>query len=258
METVKVIIPIYKALKDWEEFSLKNTINVLGKHPIAILKPKDLDVSSISSKYPQLEIISVTDEWLGTRNGIAGYNRMMMSKTFYEMFSDYEYIFICHVDAWIFRDELLQWCEKGFDIIAAPWPLRPRYTYFPMKQFLWLRKHLLGRNKNLRSDMFGRIGNGGICIRKVASFSNACDKYAKEIEYYWSKKGEDLYNEDLFWALEPKDFKYPSVETALQFAFDLKPRLCFQLNHQQLPMGCHGFQHKSRIEFWKKYIPITL
>lgn len=258
MKKVKVIIPIYKQdLKPWEEQSLKNTISVLGSHSITILKPIDLDLSALCRQYPQAEVTNVTDEWLGTKNGIAGYNKMMMSKDFYNIFSDYQYILICHLDAWIFRDELIQWCEKGYDLIAAPWPLRPRYTYFPLKQLLWLRKRIWGRNKNIRSHMFGRIGNGGLCLRKVATFSEACDQYAKEIDFYL-KKGEDLYNEDLFGALEPKNFNYPTVETALQFAFDLKPRLCYKLNHQTLPMGCHGFQHKSRINFWQQFLPFTL
>ncbi|MBQ8501934.1 MAG: hypothetical protein IJ494_06525 [Bacteroides sp.] len=256
---VKVIIPIYKAeLKWWEQASLENTIKVLDGHPLVLLKPTDLDLSKFIRQYPQLEVMDVTTEWLGTQNGIAGYNKMMMSKEFYDMFSDTRYILICHLDAWILRDDLLYWCQQDYDLVAAPWPMRPRYTHFPIKQLLWLRKRLLAPDKNIRSDMFGRIGNGGLCLRKVSAFSTACRKYADEIAYYLSRRGEALYNEDLFWALVPQDFNYPTVETALQFAFDLKPRLCYQLNHQELPMGCHGFQHRRRVEFWKQFLPIPL
>lgn len=253
---VKVIIPIYQGeLREWERITLDNTMKVLSAHPIVFLKPEDLDLSVLSAQYPQAEVMSVTTDWLGTRNGIAGYNQMTLSKAFYDLFDDSEYILICHLDAWIFRDELLQWCDKGYDLIAAPWPMRPRYTYFPLKQLLWLRKHLFARNKIVRSQMFGRIGNGGLCLRKVASFSVACERYAKDIAYFLSKKGEDLYNEDLFWALVPKEFRYPAVETALQFAFDLKPRLCYKLNNECLPMGCHGFHHRRRLEFWRQFLP---
>lgn len=59
----------------------------------------------------------------------------------------------------------------------------------------------------------------------------------------------------IFWALIPKEFHYPDVQTAIQFAFDLKPRVCYTLNHKELPMGCHGFMHKSRMNFWKPFIP---
>lgn len=64
---------------------------------------------------------------------------MMMSEAFYQLFSDCEYILICHTDAWIFRDDLSAWCQKGYDLIAAPWPTRPRYRHFPMKQFIQLK-----------------------------------------------------------------------------------------------------------------------
>ena len=191
---VKVVIPIYRAeLKDWEQASLANTMQVLAAYPIVWLKPEDVDLHDLTVLYPQAEIMNVSSEWLGTKNGIAGYNRMMMSESFYDLFGDTTYILICHLDAWIFRDEVLRWCETGYDLVAAPWPTRPRE--------------------------------------------------------------DGLYNEDIFWALIPKELKYPTVEEALQFAYDLKPKVCHYLNHKQLPMGCHGFMHKSRIRFWEPFIP---
>ena len=40
---VKVVIPFYKAnLKDWESAALKQTMNVLGSHPIVFLKLEGL------------------------------------------------------------------------------------------------------------------------------------------------------------------------------------------------------------------------
>lgn len=102
-------------------------------------------------------------------------------------------------------------------------------------------------------QMYDKIGNGGLCLRKVSAFSQACRQYTKEIQYFNSQP-DSMHNEDIFWALIPTNFNYPTVETALQFAFDLKPKVCYQLNHQQLPMGCHGFTHKSRIKFWEQFI----
>ena len=78
----------------------------------------------------------VSDEWLGRKNGIAGYNRMMLSAGFYELFRDYEYLLICHTDAWIFRDELADWCRRGYDCVAAPWVRRKVYDLPILKQYL--------------------------------------------------------------------------------------------------------------------------
>ncbi len=255
VHSVKVVIPIYsKELRDWEYASLENTMKVLSVHPIVFLKPTELDIAELAKTYPQAEIINVSSEWLGTKRGIAGYNEMMMSKAFYDLFSDTEYILICHLDAWIFRDELSEWCKKGYDIVAAPWPTRPRYNYFPLKQFLQLKKRLFASKRIVRSQMYGRIGNGGLCLRKVATFSTSCERYVNEIAFF-NKQTDVLYNEDIFWALIPRDFNYPSAETAVKFAYDLKPEVCYKLNHRQLPMGCHGFMHKRRIRFWKQFIP---
>ncbi len=102
--------------------------------------------------------------------------------------------------------------------------------------------------------MFGRIGNGGLCLRRVAAFRQACSTYADEIAAFNARQ-DDLHNEDIFWALVPREFRYPTVETALQFAYDLKPQVCHELNGRRLPMGCHGFMHKSRLPFWKPFIP---
>ena len=254
--TVKVIIPIYKTtLNQWENATLANNMRQLATHPIVFLKPEGLNINPITQQYPQSTVMEVSDNWIGTRRGIAGYNEMMMSKHFYDMFADTEYILICHTDAWIFRDELTKWCGKKYDLIAAPWPVRPRYRHFPMKQLLELKKRIMHSTHDItRLDMFGKIGNGGLCLRKVSYFSAACERYAEKIAYF-NNQPDPMHNEDIFWALVPEDLNYPNVETALQFAFDLKPKVCYGLNGNQLPMGCHGFMHKSRIKFWEQFIP---
>lgn len=256
---VKVVIPIYrKEIKDWERLSLANTFNILTAHPIVILKPVDLDLTEFFTNPPftssRFEIVNVSSDWLGTKRGIAGYNEMMMSKAFYELFLDTDYLFICHTDAWVFRDELADWCHRGYDSVAAPWPERPCYKHFPLKQYIWLRKKLTPSGRLVRQQMFGKIGNGGLCLRKVTAFRDACERYAADIAYFNSQAGP-LYNEDIFWALIPGELLVPNVETALDFAYDLKPQVCHKLHHRQLPMGCHGFMHKRRIGFWKEYIP---
>ena len=207
-------------------------------------------------KYPQAETLVVSDNWLGSRRGIQGYNEMMMDKDFYDLFTDTEFILICHVDAWIFRDELEEWCDAGYDIVAAPWPTRPHYRWFPFKQIIKLKKELFYPNEIIRSQMMDRIGNGGLCLRKVKPFRDACVKYADTIQYFIKRSPENVhYNEDLFWALIPKELKYPSVEEALKFSYDLKPQVCHKLNKNNIPMGCHGYAHRSRIPFWQQFIP---
>lgn len=254
---VKVVIPIYKScLSKNEQSSLDNTMKKLSIYPIVFLINEQVNITPLLSKYPQASTMTVSDEWLGKRRGIQGYNEMMMSKEFYELFTDTEYILICHVDAWIFRDELEYWCSHGYDIVAAPWPTRPIYRTFPIKQIISIRNLFVKEKRTKRSIMRDHIGNGGLCLRRVQAFKEVCIKYNSTIQEYIERAPQDvLFNEDLFWALEPEDFKYPSIEEALKFSYDLKPRVCHKLNHKVLPMGCHGYTHKSRVKFWSQFIP---
>ncbi len=253
-EKVKVLVPIYKeSLGEKELFSLKNNVSLLKGYPIVLLAPEGLDVSRTLEHVPQCQVEYVSKDWLG-KNGIAGYNRMMLSGKFYRMFEDCTYILICQTDAWVFSDKLEQWCNKGYDYVGAPWPKRKVYGFPVVKQYLWLRKKLFSKeNKIMRQDYFNKVGNGGFSLRKVDSCIAACDKYKERIEEFTSHTGM-LYNEDWFWALVPKEFKYPSFEEALDFSFDSHPELCLELNKGVLPFACHGWYKNRNYGFWKNFI----
>lgn len=255
--SVIIVIPVYQAaLKPEEAAALANNLDKLGSYPAVFLKPEGLDISALRRQFPQVDEMSVSGEWLGTRRGIAGYNEMMMSADFYGLFSRYEYMLICHVDAWVFRDELNHFCQLGYDHVAAPWPMRPRYGRFPLKQYLQLKLWLKPARRVLHCQMFGRIGNGGFSLRRVSAFREACLRYADEIRFFNAQQ-HVLYNEDLFWALVPKELRVPPVAEALTFSFDLKPQLCFNLNGERLPMACHGFNKPMRTAFWRLFIPVV-
>lgn len=179
---------------------------------------------------------------------------MMLSKEFYTLFDDSEYILICQTDAWIFSDRLEEWCDYGYDYVGAPWPKRRVYNLPIIKQFLWLRRKLLGGgDRILRQDYFGRVGNGGLSLRRVSSMISACERYADRAQEFKENKGI-VFNEDWFWALVPKEFKYPSFDKALEFSFDSHPDLCYKLAEGRLPFGCHGWFKRRNIEFWSPLI----
>ncbi|MEG2366205.1 MAG: DUF5672 family protein [Alistipes sp.] len=255
MEQVKVVIPIYKpTLSECERASLAQTVRVLGRYPLVMLCPRDVDVSAISREFPMLQSVQVSDEWLGRRNGIVGYNRMMLSAAFYDLFADAEYILICHTDAWIFRDELSAWCARGYDCVAAPWVRRAIYELPIVRQWMAWRRSWAARNKQFVRDMlYGRVGNGGLSLRRVASFRAACDTY-KEVVLRHNGERHHFYNEDVFWAVIPTDFRYPECHEALRFAFDTNPSYCFKRCNKQLPFGCHSWSKPRMWRFWRAFI----
>ena len=176
---VVVVVPVYRPeLTVWERASLRQTVRVLQEnYPVELLVPCGMDCSAIRREFPGLPVREVSDEWLGRKNGIAGYNRMMLSAGFYELFRDYEYLLICHTDAWIFRDELADWCCRGYDCVAAPWVRRKVYDLPILKQYLrWRLRRAQRAGRMIRQSLYGKIGNGGLSLRRVESFRAACEK----------------------------------------------------------------------------------
>ena len=253
----KVVIPVYRpTLSEGEQASLHNTFDKLGRWPIVLLKPQGLDISAVTAGLPPCEELEVSDEWIGSRNGIHGYNVMMMSSAFYELFADTEYMLICHTDAWIFRDELEMWCDRGYDCVAAPWVRRRVYDLPLVGHYMRLRYRLAKRPGTLlKQDIYGKVGNGGLSLRRVDSFIAACDRYASEIVRFVNGHGH-LFNEDVFWATVPTEFRYPLTEEALAFAFDTNPRYCYRLCGGQLPFGCHSWNKPRMWRFWRRIITL--
>ena len=245
---VSVIIPMYQAkMSETENLSLAQAIKILSGYQIVIIKPKSLDLTFIQKKYQTIEFESFDDEYF---KGIYGYNRLMLSSIFYERFIQFDYILIYQLDAWVFRDELEYWCNKDYDYIGAPWIMKPKYNLLPYRLYIRLiSKYFKLTGKNLDRELRrNKVGNGGFSLRKVKSFYQATLKQKEKIAYN-IEHGKVKLNEDVFWAVENPDFKYPHHTEAVKFAFDRNPHICLKMNNNSLPFGCHAWP--SFIKFWK-------
>jgi len=204
-------------------------------------------------------------EWF---DGIKGYNRLCMGRELYEAFADYEYMLIAQLDTWIFRDEMDDWCSRGFDYVGAPWEFPECYH---------------GQNV--------QVGNGGLSLRRISAFVRPfkyswlpvynvrclwneikwntpqsimlfilkLSGYHNSFRYWLNYSFQHGVNEDQFWCIGLiwSDFlalKMPSVEEASQFAFEKNPSNWYGKNGERLPMGCHAFHRYEFEEFWKQYI----
>lgn len=234
---VSVVIPIYKeTLTPNEEISLHRCFSFLKKHPITVIRPPKIRLDFLRVKSYQFEEKEFSDYYF---NSIASYNRLMLSQELYKAFLDYRYMLIYQTDAFVFQDELDKWCDQGYDYIGAPWlgmtwPKKPRSFIDRV-----LEKSRITRR--LRKTRL--VGNGGFSLRKVSTSLLAL-KILKDMVNDFKD------NEDHFWALDAARllpfFKTPSVNVAVGFAFELNPRLAVELNHGNLPFGCHA---------WEKYDP---
>lgn len=255
-KTAVVIIPFYKGSLTYnEEFSLERCILTLGKHPIIAIKPYWLDLSFVTERYPQINVLSFEDHYF---KNISGYNELMLSALFYRAFLDYKYMLIYQLDAFVFSDQLNHWCKKNYDYIGAPW-LHP----FSHKNFLekWIlhiksklyRRYNVSRNGIPNSKQLTKsVGNGGLSLRKVQKFHELCIRF-KDLAEVYIKQEESEFNEDIFWAValnrKKKHLKIPHYKTALKFSVETHPEIAFRINHQKFPFGCHAWD--KNLDFWK-------
>ena len=253
---VAVVIPIYKNnFEQFEMTALEQCFKVLKNHPIIFFKPDSLLLKSDQFDFENIPQISFPDSYF---KSALTYNELMLSFNFYESFLDYKYILIYQLDAFVFKDDLIFWCNKNYDYVGAPWIASISNNPFTLL-LNKISSIFDSKEKKERKKIFFKVGNGGFSLRKVAShyqISKENEKYIKELLI--SKRGTLDAIEDVFWSFKAIDFlpafRIPDYKEALNFAIDRKPQLALKLNNNQVPFGCHGIDKPKVINFWKSYI----
>ncbi|MEN2412700.1 DUF5672 family protein [Flavobacterium mesophilum] len=250
---VKVVIPVYKEyFGELEEKSFLQCCKVLKDYEIVIVHPEGLNHSYLSEKHNNLTFKSFSKHYFTT---IDGYNELLLTPIFYESFLDSEYILIYQLDAFVFKDDLAKWCEKGYDYIGAPW-IATSTDSFPMNVFNTVARLFRSKKKNEREQIFFKVGNGGFSLRKVASHYKISKEQEQFISGFLNEKKKKLYaTEDVFWSLKAVEFdpnfKIPDYKEGVYFAMDRKPNLAMKLTNNELPFGCHAINKPKVIDFWK-------
>lgn len=265
-----VVIPVHSSNPSPEEvLALKQCINVLSNYDIFLVYPKGVEIEIYKDLSPYLRFLSINPKW---QSSIENYNRLKCSAYFYKLFLNYDYLLTYELDAFVFRDELNYWCDKGYSYIGAPW--------------------FEGYTNPLEPNKFVGVGNSGFSLRSISNCLK-CIRRVKQITFLYrvfNKLGlmrfctfiefldslslnkilniEDkthipqliknyFVNEDLFWSLWVgktfSDFKIAPIEEAYKFSFEVNPKRLFQMNENKLPFGCHAWA-KYDSSFWKDHI----
>ncbi len=279
-----VTIPIYKDIpSDTERASIRQTYHVLGRHPIVFVTHPDCKMDEYR-KIAEEEGCTLVVERFDSRyfDSVEHYSDFCFSEELYLRFKDYAYLLICQTDAWVFRDELDEWCAKGYDYIGAP-------LYFPY-------------NESRFTSVFLGIGNGGFCLRRIEhclkivrhSRNKVFLKPSALLRIYWNYF---LYNEAFTGslvarlALIPKflakcfgfgntigffiknhinedmlfgswaktawgidGVNLPDEMTAAAFAMEVHAPDLYQRLGNKLPFGCHAFMKWNYEDFWSDKI----
>jgi hypothetical protein len=231
MEKVAIVIPIYKSNLNSEEIlSLTQCLKVFIKYPIQFVGPESLSTEFLEPWLKQVHIIRFDDKYFKNPKT---YNKLLTSPIFYEAFLNFEYILIHQLDAYVFEDQLLDWCAKGYDYIGAP----------------KLKKHHLSNKYSCQPVLL----NGGLSLRRVKPIL----RYIKIYRIFFQ---EWLANEDMMFSFAQRRvypfrflLKLPTWEEALAFAIEQNPETSMRVLGK-LPFGCHAWERYNP-KFWKKYIP---
>lgn len=254
-----VIIPVYKPeFSAYELISLAQCLKVLKDYPIIIVKPQALVVDNKVPGISTIQQISFDDRYFAD---IHGYNELMLSEEFYSKFSKYEYILIHQLDAFVFSDQLNEWCGRGYDYIGAPWLSRKKRSLLgraanDIKNYLYVRYNVKNKDglPKIGKQLENRVGNGGFSLRRVSKFLEHAIRDRQAIDQYLAMK-HPWFNEDIFWSIElnrkKEQIKIPKMQEALQFAFETNPGIALELTGGRLPFGCHAWDKYA--DFWRPF-----
>jgi hypothetical protein len=251
--SVVVVVPRYtSSLKEEERISLKHLHHYLGHYNKYYACPSSLQLAD-----PDLPLQHFDDSYF---QDIAGYNRLMLSPTFYQTFAAWDYILIYQLDCLVFSDQLSQWCARGYDYIGSPW----------LKSIDEPEKGFAG------------VGNGGLSLRRVSTFLKVIENsnnpfrvlmnalritgqnsprtprnLLRWLNKLYRRPARFQSNEDGFWSKAAANhypaFSTAPVDVALAFAFECAPEYCFEMNNRQLPFGCHAWAKYNKA-FWEPYL----
>jgi hypothetical protein len=257
---VVVLITVHQpSFTPLEEISLRQCFKVLGHYPIRLVCPEGMDTSAYRAVIPGIEVDHIPAFW---QSSYANFTKLKIEPFLYRRYEAYEYVLFYELDAFVFRDDLAAWCDKGLDYVGAPW-----------------FEGMVAAKEN--APVHG-VGNGGFSLRKVSAMLRGRLSKRLWLRLLLSEVrraplqalrraltdlprmalGHDTTidyprGEDSFWGLVVNRhlpwFKVASFDEARQFSFETLPRRLYQLNGGRLPFGCHAWTRYD-IDFFRPHI----
>ncbi len=257
-----VLVPTHLEQLDEElAATLLHNASQLKGYRLEVILPDTCSPSWYESFFAEHGINgAVRRVWAGYFGSPAAVNKMGTDPAFYRMYQEFDYVLICHLDAWIFRDRLVHWMDKGYDFIGAP-------LFLPEND----KVHFLQR-----MAPFG--GNGGLSLRRVAScirvletfqpslslrriaqavwflarnrqwgFITILFRLLRELSQDWRGACEkyNIYEDVFFTIIAPlcgNRISIPTSRTAMKFACEVNyPLFQKELFSLEPPLGIHGY-----------------
>ena len=226
LKRVIVGVPVYKTnLYNFEKIALAQLIKMLGNYEIVFIAPESLKITNDNN----ILRCNFDDEWFYSRES---YSELLLSEFFYKQFAGYEYLLIYQMDAFVFKDELMKFCNMGYDYIGAP-----------LTGGDWRKFH---------------VGNGGLSLRNVKKAIAMVRRKDEIKKKMLALMDIEYFAEDLFFSYcgydKEIDFCVPSSRLASTFSAETDYAHGLRdISKRGLPFGCH-YWPKMNYDFWKRYI----
>lgn len=266
MKNNRAIILIFhhaSRLKWFERISLQQCFRVLGQHPIRLVCPTGTDLTEYLELVPEIVADPIPPNRMSS---LQRYNRMKIMPFIYRRYRQYQFMLTYELDAFVFRDELDDWCNRGFDYVGAPWFAK--------------------RSDPRATPLFAGVGNSGFSLRNIESALRIINSFGwvvgpvesaqrsiRRKQYgeaiakvlalpfirnntHWSQNLLFRSHEDAFWSRagqRRKWFRIADYESARRFSFEQEPAFLYELCQNGLPFGCHAWQ-KYELDFWRPHI----
>ena len=225
-----------------EKVTLAQILTVLQKHPITFMAPLELN-----TQWYELFCRDKANVHIERFNwkGYEGYSQLHTSPKFYQRFLRYDYILVCHLDAFVFRDELEKWCRLNYDYIGSVIYRSSWNNGMPTLMRRVANHPLL--KKFIRFSAPEYYSNGGFALKKVSTFHRITSMYQLYINLYHGlrKIRKVGFLEDVFITQHfPRmslSFKIPPREIAQHFGAE-----CVEYNENELPFS---FEENNSLPF---------
>lgn len=221
-------VPIYKAKPSQSEACSLLQLRILGVQNVTLVCPENLDLAAYFDLWPELQVQRYAPEHFVS---VQSYNNLVINPAFYSPFTQYDYLLICQLDAFLLNNQILAFCNEGYDYYGAPWKIG-----FPQYRFLFNHWPIQLSGKRFH------VGNGGLSLRKIDSTLNLLKRKANHIS-------KTFFMEDAFfgyWGSVDQFFHACPPLVAARFSLEMEPDYWMKQTGV-VPMGMHGFEvwHKD-------------
>ena len=273
MTKLAVLIPTHTLnLNDNEKKSLNKIVENYNREHIYFVLPEK--IKKIKKPH-NLNSVYFEDYFFSNHRN---YNKLLLSKKFFEKFLNYERIFIYQLDCYLIKgfSELDKFLK--YDYVGSPHINKKKKQFNGMLNgglsiravkssidvlnssnlnlsifnLLSLLRYFRGLNR--LKHFLNFITKTFYIFLKHLLFSKHKSKYSNLLLENFS----NYFNEDIFWSLfsvmYKKNFNVVEPKIAIDFGFDKDPEELFIINNKRLPFACHNCWNKENNNFWKNYI----